>query len=172
MIILPATAQDASRVARLHIASWRDAYQSVLDPDYLSGPVEEDRLAFWHDRLLTPRKNQRVLLAVDRAAVLGFVCVINGEDEKWGSLIDNLHTEPSARGNGIGAALLKSAAAWVEQRDPTSGLHLYVFEANIRARQFYERHGARPAGQITSEIPSARRATLVRLYWRLARSVI
>ncbi len=76
------------------------------------------------------------------------------------------------RGGRVGAALLKSAAASVAERDPTSGLHLYVFEANARARQFYQRHGAEPAGRIISQIPSAQGTTVLRLRWALARDVV
>jgi hypothetical protein len=30
----------------MHVASWRDAYRSILTPFYLAGPIEENRLAF------------------------------------------------------------------------------------------------------------------------------
>ncbi len=34
---------DAATIAAIHIASWRDAYADIFDPDYLAGPIEGDR---------------------------------------------------------------------------------------------------------------------------------
>jgi GNAT superfamily N-acetyltransferase len=160
-----ATANDATQIGSLHVASWRDAYRSILDPAFFAGPVEKDRLVVWSARLRSPPENQQIIVAIDAGTLVGFACIFGGEDPKWGACVDNLHVDPSVRGKGVGAALLKSAGSWVAENYPESGLHLWVFETNTRARKFYERLGGRTVEQSVSRIPSATGASILRLYW-------
>jgi GNAT superfamily N-acetyltransferase len=158
-------------VAAIHVASWRDAYASILDPAFLAGRVEAERLAVWEDRLRAPPPNQAVALAVEQGEPVGFVCVFGEDDRRWGARVDNLHVLPSCRGAGTGATLLRWAAAWTAEVYPGSGLHLWVFEANLPARRFYERLGAQAAGQEASPMPSAGGKTVLRLHWPSAQAL-
>jgi GNAT superfamily N-acetyltransferase len=75
-------------------------------------------------------------------------CVAEGEAWLWeddaargfailrGDELSHLYVEPGAFGRGIGSALLEH----VTERRP-AGFTLWVFQANERARAFYERHG-------------------------------
>ena len=51
-------------------------------------------------------------------------------------MIDQLYVTPDRIGTGIGSRLIATAKA----RRP-DGLDLYCFQANTRARTFYEHHG-------------------------------
>jgi GNAT superfamily N-acetyltransferase len=53
-------------------------------------------------------------------------------------LVTHLYVEPSAQNGGIGAALLDHAKSVRPER-----LELWVFQKNVGARRFYERHGFR-----------------------------
>jgi GNAT superfamily N-acetyltransferase len=165
MHLRPATADDVTQIASLHVVSWRDAYRAVLDPAFLAGPVEKDRLDVWRARLHSPAENQRIIVAIDAGALVGFACVFGGVDPEWGACVDNLHVGFSTRGQGVGAALLRAAGSWVAANYPDSGLHLWVFESNVRARRFYERLGGRIVETSASQIPSAAGAPLLRIYW-------
>jgi hypothetical protein len=79
-----ATKEDIGQIASLHALSWRDAYRSILDPAFLAGPVESDRMAVWAARLSNPRNDQHVVVAVEQGVLVGFVCVFGDEDPKWG----------------------------------------------------------------------------------------
>ena len=94
MRLRPAIKDDVAQIASLHALSWRDAYRSILDPAFLAGPVESDRMAVWDARLGNPRDNQQVTVAVERGHLVGFVCVFGDEDAKWGARVDNLHVTP------------------------------------------------------------------------------
>jgi ribosomal protein S18 acetylase RimI-like enzyme len=53
---------------------------------------------------------------------------------------------PSARGLGVGEALVEAAAAWAKTRDFRS-LSLWVTESNAPAVRLYERLGFTPTGE-------------------------
>ena len=87
---------------------------------------EEDVRAYF-ERIVFPTKDVWV------ADVDGDVVAILVLEDEW---IDHLYVDPDHVGNGLGSALLDEA----KRRHP-AGLQLWTFEANHRARRFYERHG-------------------------------
>lgn len=54
--------------------------------------------------------------------------------------VENLFVRPSARGEGVGAALLSAAEAALADRG-VDVVSLEVLAANVRAREFYDREG-------------------------------
>ncbi len=112
---------DGAMIARLHTESWRSAYKPFLNPNFLSGPIEEDRLRAWTSRLMRRPANETVIVAEIENEPIGFVCAVGGEDDRWGTLIDNLHVLPSSKGQGVGAALLGAAAEWSAAIYPPQG---------------------------------------------------
>jgi GNAT superfamily N-acetyltransferase len=168
MRLREADSGDIAAVAALHTASWRDAYRTIFDAAFLAGPVVKDRLDVWTERLTTPSESCRTTLAEEDGKLLGFVCVFGGNDPQWGSLVDNLHVLPGLRGKGIGQALLRSAAAWVAQAYPATGLYLWVYEANVAAARFYDRLGGR-AVERTTKSTHGGTAPILRYHWPEAR---
>ena len=161
-----ATPADASQIAAIHCASWREAYSSVLDEAFLAGPIEEDRRALWSDRLQKPDQARITLLAdVAQAAPAAFVCGYRDLDPVWGSCINNLHVLPALRGKGIGEHLMRSAARALAAEAKTVGVHVWTFEANQAALRFYRRLGGQVVERGTSQIPAAKGATILRLFW-------
>ena len=53
-------------------------------------------------------------------------------------MLMHLYVHPNAHGAGAGAALLAKA----KERRP-DGFRFWVFQKNVAARRFYERHGCR-----------------------------
>lgn len=165
-IIRPATEADAATVAAIHVASWRDAYADILTADYLNGPIEADRLALWSQRLRERPPSQLVDIASDPAGTaLGFVCGFRDFEPPWGSLIDNLHALPHVRGQGLGERLLRGAARQLAATGTDSGLHLWVFEANVAAIRFYKRLGGSVVERDSSEMPAAGGKPVLRVHW-------
>jgi ribosomal protein S18 acetylase RimI-like enzyme len=58
----------------------------------------------------------------------------------------SMWVRPSARGLGVGEALVESAAAWAKARD-FGALSLWVTESNAPAVRLYERLGFTPTGE-------------------------
>ena len=70
-------------------------------------------------------------LAETDGKVVGFAALNPGDD-----FLHHLYVNPEYHGRGIGSALLR----WAIDRRP-DGLQLWCFQANAKARHFYERHG-------------------------------
>jgi len=68
---------------------------------------------------------------------------------------------PSARGNGVGEALITAAADWVRSREHDA-VFLWVTESNTPARTLYERCGFAPTGD-RQPLPSNPELTEIRM---------
>ena len=132
---------DCRAIAHLHAESWRTTYRGIMSDAYLDGDVFTERQAHWQNRLGKPIENQYVLVAENEGQLLGFVCVYGADNAKWGSLIDNLHVRPDLKGQGIGKQLIQKAMVWAKENYPNTGVYLWVFEANLPSRGFYEAMG-------------------------------
>jgi GNAT superfamily N-acetyltransferase len=164
--IREATGADAMAVATLHAESWRTHYREAYRDEYLDGDVVEDRLRVWNERLSAPAPNQFVVLAEEDDELIGFACAYGGNDETWGSLLDNIHVRPEHQGRGVGARLVAEVAAWCRASHADCGLYLWVLEQNRRAQRFYQRLGASDQGGELSEPPGGGQIHGRRYAWK------
>jgi GNAT superfamily N-acetyltransferase len=146
LVLREATAADARAIAKLHAESWRLHYRGAYSDDYLDHAVFEERDAAWRERFSTPAENQFVVVAEDDGELVGFACAFGGDDERWGTLLDNIHVRAERQGTGVGARLVAEVVAWCRARYPDRGLYLWVLGQNVRAQGFYGRLGARDVG--------------------------
>lgn len=153
-------------VATLHAESWRAHYRGAYRNEYLDGDVVEDRLRVWKERLATPAPNQFVVLAEDGDDLIGFACAYGGDDETWGSLLDNIHVRPEHQRRGVGARLLAEITAWCRANYADCGLYLCVLVQNRGAQRFYQRLGARDRGGELSEPPGGGQIHGRRYAWK------
>ena len=162
----PARATDAPTIAAIHIANWRDAYRSILDPAFLAGPIEDDRRAHCLAKLNAPSADFCVDVATTTdGRMVGFAATHRNLDPRWGSLVDNLHVVADMRGRKIGETLLRSAARTLAARQADAGLYLWVFEANEPALRFYRRLGGQVVERSISQIPAENSMTILRVHW-------
>jgi GNAT superfamily N-acetyltransferase len=131
---------DAEKIALLHADSWRRHYRGAYADSFLDGDVVADRRFVWSSRLAAPA-NSMTVVAEDDTGLVGFVHVIFDDDDRWGSLIDNLHVTHDRRRTGIGAALLTCAAGAVAERATANSMYLWVLEQNTAAQRFYRACG-------------------------------
>ena len=83
-------------------------------------------------------KPEEVYVAESRGAILGILAFYRPQN-----FIHCLYVDPSAQGFGVGSALIEAA-----ENIAGGPLALKVDEENTRAREFYDRHGFRPDGEI------------------------
>ena len=157
---------DAASIATLHAVSWRRAYRGMLPDAFLDKDVFAERAVFWQERFGNPDDNivTLTILAELNGELVGFGHSIAGEDEKYGTLLDNLHVLPKAQRLGIGTRLMAETAAWLEESGNRPSMYLWVLENNLPARRFYEALGGQPAGHGTSNEGGASVASL-RFWW-------
>lgn len=156
---------DFEQIALLHADSWRTTYRGMMPDHFLDGDVVSNRIQVWRERLMQYRADQFVLLAEENGTLIGFICIYSNEDPTWGSYIDNLHVAQDYKRRKVGNSLMTHAANWLEQRYPKIGVYLWVMEANIAARRFYERLGASNAGTLEKRDPAGGSAPNCRYVW-------
>jgi GNAT superfamily N-acetyltransferase len=124
----------------------------MLPDAYLDHEVVADRASLWQQRFSDPERERATLtvLAELDGELAGFAHSILDEDAEWGTLLDNLHVRHDAMRLGIGARLMAETAAALEGRARHAGLYLWVLEANVRARRFYDAMGGRLADRSVS----------------------
>jgi GNAT superfamily N-acetyltransferase len=116
-----ATTSEAGAVADVWLRSRAASVPVIPAPVHSEGEVRA-----WFRDVVLPGKEVWVADDGDIVAILVL-------DHDW---IDQIYVEPGRTGGGIGASLIA-----VAKRQQPSGLRLWTFEANIRARRFYEHHG-------------------------------
>lgn len=124
-MIRTATPEDLPLVREL----WRAFTEEIPDADWRDDDTEED-LAALEQAIV----DDVVLLADDVG-----LAVATKEGERLGFL-DVVYVKPEARGTGVAAALVRSAAAELGERG-AEVLELEVLESNARARAVYDRWG-------------------------------
>ena len=125
----PATSADASAVAGVFLASRKQflPFAPLAHPD--------DSVRRWIAEILIPTGH--VTVAVDSAGtIIGMMALAQDGSSGW---IEHLYLHPSAVNQGIGTRLLELAKSTLG-----SPIRLYAFQANTKARRFYERHGFTP----------------------------
>jgi GNAT superfamily N-acetyltransferase len=118
--IRQATDDDAGPIARLFLAS-----KATLT--FLPN-VHTDEETFWFIANIVLR-DQVVLVAETDGEISGFIAM-------HVDMVEHLYVRPDLLRQGIGSSLLERA----KERLP-SGFRLWVFQENLPARRFYERHG-------------------------------
>lgn len=143
-----ATAEDAAEIAAIQVAGWKAAYRGIMPDKVLDGLDLTDRTRRWGEILA--RGQVRHLVVEDDRRLTGFAGYgpTRGTDASvvaWE--LYSFYIDPAEWGKGYGRALWRG----VEERLSAGGcleVALWVFEANHRARTFYERLGFTSVGHI------------------------
>ena len=114
------------------VQMWRNSFERAIkirDPH----PIEEQLRAL-NEQIIS---QNTVLVALEKntSAVLGFIAYTS-------RTISQLYVHVDHQNQGIGSTLLSIA-----KENSDGFLRLFTFEANLRAQQFYERHGFRVIGR-------------------------
>ena len=149
MQVRVARVDDAEVVAAVHVRSWQSAYRGLIPDAYLDTLSVERRSEVW-SRILTgtdlPRTGTFVLQ--DGLDVIGFVHFAPTRDDDLPAStgeVTGIYLTPNAWGRGGGRQLMDAAQASLKAAGSTTAT-LWVLEANLRARRFYERQGWAPDG--------------------------
>lgn len=149
-LVRPARVGDEPGIARVHVASWQDAYRGHMPADYLAALDVDQRAEAWHQRLPAARRSRGdVLVAICGGDIVGFAHFGSSRDQdadpgRTGE-IGAIYLQPESIGQGFGRLLMKRAVAGLAGHGYANAT-LWVLEGNTRARRFYERAGWTPDG--------------------------
>ncbi|MBC8479593.1 MAG: GNAT family N-acetyltransferase [FCB group bacterium] len=147
MTIRPASPQDASALARLHIDSWRAAYCRFVPADYLARLDHQKRTKRFVE-IFTAGPDETYVIE-DGNDIPGFLTIGQCRDvdmdpletgEIWG-----IYLSPRFWRKGIGTLLCRYGEEKLFSRG-CKQITLWVFEANADARSFYEAMGFKLEG--------------------------
>ena len=132
--------EEARLIARVQVESRATAYADFVDPEYLSWLTVERAEPNWLARLEGWPTGHRVLVAVDEGTVLGYAWFFLGDAVGTQCELSHLFVAPEIWGRGVGTALMAEAEKELTRSGMREGT-LWVYEANERARRFYEKRG-------------------------------
>ena len=140
-----ASEEDATRIAELHIASWRATCTRELSQAFHDNQDVVAWAAVWHGHLAA---GVTVILAEGVDRLDGFVACgpMRGRSSnvvEWE--IYNIHVGRARHGEGLGSKLFNAAAELGRQRGARQ-LVLWVVKTNNPARAFYEAKGMKYDG--------------------------
>lgn len=109
-----AWAQDAAAIADVQIRCWRERYAGLLPADLLAELPAETFSDAWRTAISRPKEaRQRVLVALERATVVGFAATAPATDadaDPGGDAeVTELVVDPGAGRRGHGSRLLHAA---------------------------------------------------------------
>jgi len=139
-VLRPAHTADIQPMAEVFLASWRGGYRGVV-PDAIIDSLNIDSVSalLTEDADAADRTTTVLLDGADN--VVGFVRY-GANHEGPGGYIASLYVHPAAAGCANGRRLLRHALQAMAGVD----VALWVFEANTRGRDLYERTGFRYDG--------------------------
>jgi len=130
---------DASRIAAVAEASWRDTYRDIFEPAFIEeflatnySPEELARGAAW----TAEHPDAEFLVAERDGEIVGY---LGFGDGPRGPELSRIYAHPAAYGTGVGAALLDELHRRIGSR--VDAYVLDVHSRNERGRAFYDRHG-------------------------------
>ena len=138
-MIRPATPDDASGIAHVHVESWRTTYAGIVPAEYLANLSEADRATGWREQL---SNGLEVSVADLDDEVIGFITggPLREPIQTYDAKLYAIYLLQPAQGQGIGTALLNELATSLQSK----GFHsmvVWVLEQNP-AKHFYIRTGA------------------------------
>ena len=132
---------DCDRVAQVHVAAWRAAYEGLLPPEFLVSLSVESRALAW--RRVLEERGSELLLARSDIDVMGFVSFGRSRDDDappGRGEIWSIYLHPRYWSSGVGRALWMAADKRLSQLG-FSSVSLWVIIGNERAMRFYANAG-------------------------------
>lgn len=155
MIIRQSRPEDATGIARAHVRTWQTTYRGIIPDNYLDTiPVEEWQVR-WKRDLSIPRPGQFVYVAEneENGEIAGFVWggVTRYPDLPYQGELYAIYVLKNYQKHGLGRFLVQALTKALLD-EGLSSMFLWVFEANLASRRFYEALGGQYIKSNTFEI--------------------
>ena len=139
-MIRPATLEDATAIARVHVASWQSTYRGMLPDEFLASLSETGYAERW--KRVIGDGSSKVYVAEDGGEVVGFA---SGGRERAGETgytgeLYAIYVIDAAQRRGFGRELVRATVAGLRELG-LDDMIIWVLRDNRPARSFYERLG-------------------------------
>jgi ribosomal protein S18 acetylase RimI-like enzyme len=139
-MIRPATLEDATAIARVHVASWQSTYRGMLPDEFLASLSETGYAERW--KRVIGDGSSKVYVAEDGGEVVGFA---SGGRERAGETgytgeLYAIYVIDAAQRRGFGRELVRATVAGLRDLG-LDDMIIWVLRDNQPARSFYERLG-------------------------------
>ncbi|NLC66090.1 MAG: GNAT family N-acetyltransferase [Clostridium sp.] len=138
--IRPATKEDASSLANIIVESWKSAYSELIPKDEIIRYLDKDRRQMQFEKFI--EDGEIVLIGLLNEIPCGLVFANKDNDEGLESCgsIYSIYLLEETWGKGLSSKLMDESIE-ILKREGCKKISLWVYEENIRARKFYEKHG-------------------------------
>ncbi len=134
---------DETELAEVHVVSWQGAYRGQVPAAHLEALSILEHKERWAAILAGAGPSEAAFVAELEGRIVGFAHCGPARDDDAGTDVGELYSIyllPGHIGSGLGRALLERATGALRAAG-FLGATLWVFEANARARRFYEAAG-------------------------------
>ena len=148
ILVRRATVADAEAAAHCHASCWQEAYDGLVDPAKLAEATRDvaRRTERWQadledgaERWVALHPDGDTAPVTDRVVGFSAPGISRDPDAPYPLELYAIYVRKAWWGHGLGTRLLEVAIG----NQPAS---VWLFESNVRARDFYTRHGFRPDG--------------------------
>jgi RimJ/RimL family protein N-acetyltransferase len=149
ILIANATDTDAAAVVAMYRRVLEEGEWFITYPDEFKGTSE------WQAKIIrewNKESNSRFMVARMSDLIVGAISITGGNKERTHHVgMIEVFVDRSARGRGVGRALVEAAILWTEQNPILRKLALHVFEDNARAVALYADLGFKIEGRLEGE---------------------
>ena len=140
-MIRKAAVSDSEDIARIHVETWRKAYEGIIPADYLHGLSIETRAERWAQMLAEESHGTKVALN-ENHEVIGWTRSgpSRDEDGEGAGELYAIYLCSKYWGKGIGRELMSDALHELLETGFNT-VTLWVFADNKRTIRFYEKAG-------------------------------
>jgi ribosomal protein S18 acetylase RimI-like enzyme len=175
--IRPASLEDATDLATMHVASWLETYPGLLPPSMLTSLSVDKRAAMWKQVIgATPTPGSaKVYLAQIDKEIVGFGSCVSQrtqtlKDSGYDGEISAIYVLRAFQRRALGMRLLHAMASDLSGRGFTA-VSLWVLRDNAPARRFYERYGAQVVAEREESRPDGALSEVAYGWMKLAELV-
>lgn len=135
-----AVKDDAKALGNIIVESWRSAYGKIISEDEIIRFLDKDRRQKQFQKFI--EDGEIVLIGIHDGVPCGLVFANKGNDEQLedcGSIY-SMYLLKEYWGKGLATQLMDSVIKILKD-EGCKQVSLWVYEANVRARRFYEKCG-------------------------------
>ncbi|WP_186647364.1 GNAT family N-acetyltransferase [Fluviispira vulneris] len=131
--------EDINELSSMHIQAWKDAYQNIIDQEYLNNLKLQDKISTWQKVLSNEKSGYNLLACNDKNKILGFASAGAHRDDPSFGEIFAIYVRANSYGHGIGQSLWKNMNIYLKENNFTHA-KLWVLENNKKAIDFYTKN--------------------------------